>query len=543
MSTVHSPEATSPSDRSGEAVRIRTALFSTYDRTGVVDLASAITRAGGVLIASAGTARALADSGLDVLPIEEYAGLGEGYGGRVKTLHPKIHAGILARRDVPSDLEELAASDARPIDLVCVNLYPFEAAVAAGASESERIEKIDIGGPAMIRAAAKNWRHVAVVCDPADIPDIVSELETEDGALSSATRRRLAVRAFARTAAYDDAIHRDFAGESTAEAPVPASLPDRLGFTLRKVQDLRYGENPHQAAALYGPATGGVPGELPGGWRKLAGTELSYNNWIDLAAAAELAFAFDETAAVIVKHTNPCGAAIGGGQTEAWKRALASDPVSAFGGIAAFNRPLEGGTAEEMKSLFLEVVVAPGFTEEARRALAKKKRLRLVESSADALRGHAREWKVVPGGVVLVQETPGRPEAGEGWTVVSTRAPSARERTDLEFAWKVVAHMKSNAIVFARDGQILGVGAGQMSRVDSVRIAVEKARELGHDLAGSVLASDAFFPFADGPQRALDAGAVAIVQPGGSKRDAETITAVNEAKAAMIFTGRRVFRH
>jgi len=516
------------------SARIGTALLSVWDKSGVVELARAIVRHGGTLLASGGTARALREAGLDVTSIEEYAGLPPGFGGRVKTLHPKVHAGILARRDVPEDLEELERVGALPIDLVCVNLYPFEETVASGRSEAERIEMIDVGGPTMIRAAAKNWEHVAVVCDPEDVPDLVRELDEADGALSRETRRRLATKAFTRTAAYDAAIAEDLARRET--------MPARVTAAVTKVTDLRYGENPHQAAALY--ATQRVePGALPGGWRQLAGTELSYNNWIDLVAAAELAYAFDRIVAVVVKHTNPCGTAVGATQPVAWERALACDPVSAFGGIAAFNRPLEAETAEAMKSLFLEVVVAPEFTEGAREVLARKKKLRLVEAPEQAFREPRREWRTLPGGAVLIQEGPGRPARTDTWETVSKRRPTEAELADLEFAWKVVASVKSNAIVFARGGQVLGVGAGQMSRVDSVRIAVEKAAELGHDLRGSVLASDAFFPFADGPQLALAAGATAIVQPGGSKRDPETVEAVDAASAAMVFTGRRVFRH
>ncbi len=537
MSTVHSP-APKSSDSDGR-VHVRHALISVYDKTGVVDLARALARHGARVIASGGTAVALEDGGVDVLSIEEYTGLAAGFGGRVKTLHPKVHAGILARRDVPSDLEDLKEGGAEPIDLVAVNLYPFEEAVAAGASEAERIEKIDVGGPTMIRAAAKNWKHVVVVCDPADVPCLLEEMDENDGAISATTRRRLAAKAFQRTSAYDAAIQAELAGVEAGD-----SLPDALGLSLAKVQDLRYGENPHQAAALYAPAGSGADEDhLPGGWRKLAGTALSYNNWIDLVAAAELVSAFDDTACVIVKHTNPCGTATAGSAKEAWDVALSCDPISAFGGIAAFNRPVDGPTAEAMKDHFLEVIVAPSFDDTAREALRKKKRLRLLELPEDAFSARGHDWRRLPGGGFLVQEGPGRPGRSADWKTASRREPTAQEMKDLEFAWKVVASVKSNAIVFAKDGRVVGVGAGQMSRVDSVRIAVEKAKELGHELTGSVVASDAFFPFADGPQIALDAGAVAIVQPGGSKRDDETVEAVDAAGAAMVFTGARVFRH
>lgn len=536
MSTVHSPDVES-SDTDGGELPIRTALLSVFDKTGVVDLATALSRHGARIVASGGTATVLADAGVEVLSVEEYTGLASGFGGRVKTLHPRIHAGILARRDVPADLEDLEAGGALPIDLVCVNLYPFEAAVASGATEAERIEKIDIGGPAMIRAAAKNWKHVAVVCDPADVPGLLEEMGRRDGRLSRATRRRLAAKAFARTSAYDAAI----ATELSAGADSPAS-PARLSLSLVKVQDLRYGENPHQAAALYS-ASPVADGELPGGWRKLAGTDLSFNNWIDLVAAAELATSFERNACVIVKHMNPCGAALADTQKDAWDIALACDPVSAFGGIAAFNRPLDGATAQALKRHFLEVIVAPRITDDAREALRKKSRLRLLEMPPAAFEERGRDWRALPGGACLVQEGPGRARRTDAWSTASKREPTAEEMRDLEFAWKVVAIVKSNAIVLARNGRVLGVGAGQMSRVDSVRIAVEKAREHGHDLAGCVMASDAFFPFADGPSLALEAGAVAIVQPGGSKRDADTVEVADAAGAAMVFTGRRVFRH
>jgi len=536
MSTVHSPDVKS-SDPADGNLPIRTALLSVYDKTGVVDLARVLAGHGARIVASGGTADALTGAGVDVLSVEDYTGLASGFGGRVKTLHPRIHAGILARRDVPSDLEDLEAGGALPIDLVCVNLYPFEAAVAAGASEAERIEKIDIGGPAMIRAAAKNWKHVAVVCDPADVPGLIEEMDRTGGKLSAATRRRLAAKAFARTSAYDAAITAELARGGGAAWP-----PERLSLSVVKVQDLRYGENPHQAAALYAAAPV-ADDELPGGWRKVAGTELSFNNWIDLVAAAELAVSFDDTACVIVKHMNPCGAALAPTAKKAWDIALACDPVSAFGGIAAFNRPLDGPAAEALKGHFLEVIVAPEITEEARDVLKKKSRLRLLEMPAEAFRERGRDWRALPGGVVLVQEGPGRAARTPEWTTASKREPTAAELRDLEFAWKVVAVVKSNAIVLAKDGRVLGVGAGQMSRVDSVRIATEKAREHGHDLAGCVLASDAFFPFADGPALALEAGAVAIVQPGGSKRDADTVEAVDAAGAAMVYTGQRVFRH
>ena len=533
MSTVHSPDEISTPEASG-LLPIRNALLSVYDKTGVVDLARALAGHGARILASGGTASSLAEAGVEVLSIEDYTGLAAGFGGRVKTLHPKVHAGILARREVPGDLADLEAGGALPIDLVAVNLYPFEEAVKAGASEDERIEKIDIGGPAMIRAAAKNWKHVAVVCDPADVPGLLEEMEHTGGRLSRATRKRLAHKAFSRTAQYDASIATELAGEA-------GLLPERLSLALTKVGDLRYGENPHQAAALY--ASEDTGGGLPGGWEVLQGKALSYNNWIDLAAAAELVTSFEDTACVIVKHMNPCGTALGATPEEAWETALSCDPVSAFGGIAAFNRPVTAAAAQAMKPVFLEVVVAPAFEEDALAILRKKKNLRVVVLPVAAFRESRREMRPLPGGGVLLQSGPGLPARTDAWKTASRREPTEAELRDLEFAWKVVAVVKSNAIVFVRGGRILGVGAGQMSRVDSVRIAIEKAREHGHDLTGSVVGSDAFFPFSDGPQLALEAGAVAIAQPGGSKRDQDTIDAVDGAGAAMVFTGRRVFRH
>ena len=532
MSTVHSSDATSMVESGARP--IRNALLSVFDKTGIVEFAELLEGFGAQVLASGGTATKLTDAGVKVLSIEEYTGFAEVFGGRVKTLHPKVHAGILARRELPGDVEDLEATGAVPIDLVCVNLYPFEATAASDATEAEKIEKIDIGGPAMIRAAAKNWKHVAVVCDAADLPALTEELRASGGSLSEETRRKLAAKAFARTAQYDAAIAAELGGGEDL-------LADRLSYGLHKIEDLRYGENPHQVAALYGSRH--EDSGLPGGWQSLQGKALSYNNWIDLVAAAEMATFFDDLACVIVKHTNPCGAALGSTPLDAWQRALSGDPVSAFGGIAAFNREIDGETARAMSEIFLEVVVAPAYSAEAREIFAKKKNLRVLVQPEGAFAPGRRELKVLPGGGVLVQSDPGRPARTSDWKSAAGREPTAEELRDLEFAWKLVAAVKSNAIVFAKDGKVLGVGAGQMSRVDSVRIAIEKAKEHGHDLAGSVVGSDAFFPFSDGPELALAAGARAIVQPGGSKRDADTIAAVDAAGAAMIFTGERVFRH
>ena len=516
------------------------ALLSVSDKSGLLDFATGLQALGYTLLSTGGTSKALRAAGLAVTDVADVTRFPEMLDGRVKTLHPAVHGGLLARRDLPEHMAAIAEHGIAPIDLVCVNLYPFEETVAKGAGPEERTEKIDVGGPTMLRAAAKNWRHVAAVCRAEDAAAVTREMEETGGLVCRATRHRLAGNVFARTASYDAAIAADFAGGEDAEA---GALPAQVDVRLRRVQSLRYGENPHQAAALYSP--GGTPaGELPGGWRKLAGEELSYNNWIDLVAAAELALAFPGTSCAIIKHTNPCGTAVRERQLDAWDTALASDPVSAFGGIAAFNRPLEADTAAAAAKLFLEVIVAPEFTPGALEALHKKSRLRLVQVPVHAFRAPRQEWKALPGGGFLMQQDPGRPLANAAeWKVASKRPPTAKERADLEFAWTVCASVKSNAIVFARDGRSLAVGAGQMSRVDSVRIAIEKARELGHDLRGSVLASDAFFPFPDGPALALDAGVTAIAQPGGSKRDDETIAVVDERGAAMVLTGRRIFRH
>ncbi len=548
MSFVPSPAVVSTDEPAPDARRIGTALLSAHDKTGVVELARALQRHGAVIVASGGTAEALRGASVPVRSVEELTGLAPGFGGRVKTLHPKIHAGILARRDVAADLDELERAGVAAIDLVYVNLYPFEEAVRRGASPEERIETIDVGGPAMLRAAAKNWKSVAALCDPAQIEEVVRELDAGEGRLGASTRRRLAQAVFARTAAYDRAIAADLGDESRAGADQGAAFPGRIDLALTKVEDLRYGENPHQRASLYAIAAGGTPGGSAGlgnGWEKIGGDELSYNNWVDLAAAAELAFALPASmpAAVIVKHTNPCGAAAAPTLLQAWERALATDPVSAFGGIAAFNVEVDGATAQAMASLFLEIVVAPAFSREALARFAKKPKLRIVRADPTMIRSPRREWRTLPGSLALAQDGAGDPAGRSGWRVVSRRVPETRELEDLEFAWIVASRVKSNAIVFAKGARLLGVGAGQMSRVDSVRIAVEKAREHGHDLTGSVVASDAFFPFADGPKAALAAGAVAIAQPGGSKRDAETIEAVDAAKAAMVFTGRRTFLH
>jgi phosphoribosylaminoimidazolecarboxamide formyltransferase/IMP cyclohydrolase len=450
----------------------------------------------------------------------------------VKTLHPRIHAGILARRDLPGDVDTLAEHEIEPFDLVCVNLYPFaRVAGERGRTEAEVVEMIDVGGPSMIRAAAKNFPHVIAVSSPAQYDDVLAELR-EHGEVSRETRRRLAKEAFETTAVYEATIANWF-GDTER-------FPDQLTIALRKVTSLSYGENPHQAAAYYREV--GARRHLLSQVEQLGGKELSYNNLVDLEGARRVLREFALPTAVIVKHANPCGVAVAGTIAEAWERALAADPVSAFGCVALLNRPVGQQLGARIAGHFAEVVMAPGFDEGALEALRTKKALRILwDRERRAETPAERDYKRVLGGL-LIQDRDSDIEPREEMQVVVGEL-SERQWGDLLFAWRVCKHVSSNAIVLARDLQTIGVGAGQMSRVDAVRITVEKAHELGHDLEGSVLASDAFFPFADGPQIALDAGVTAIIQPGGSRRDAEVVAAVAEAGAAMAFTGRRHFRH
>ena len=504
------------------------ALLSTYDRTGLVDFARGLLSLGFELIASGGTARALGAEGLPVTPVEQITGFPEMLGGRVKTLHPAIHGGILARR-TPEHLAELAAHGLAPIDLVVVNLYPFSQTVARpGVTLDEAVEQIDIGGVALLRAAAKNFASVWVVCDPADYPLVLQALRS--GTPGVELRRSLARKAFRHTAIYDAAIASYLAADSAGAFPTELVLP------FVKAQDLRYGENPHQQAALYRLA-----GREPA-FRQLQGKELSYNNLLDMDAAWGLVQEFAEPAVAIIKHTNPCGCATAPSLAEAYPLALAGDPVSAFGGIIAVNRPLDAATVEAIGTLFVEVIVAPGYEPEALQRLASKRDCRVMQ----ALAGQPWPWTLrsLADGV-LVQTPDALAEDPQRWQVVTRRAPTAEDLATLYFAWRVCKHTKSNAIVLARaEGRCLtlvGTGAGQMSRVDSVRIAVAKAG--AQRAQGAVLASDAFFPFADGVEEAARAGVRAIVQPGGSKRDAEVIAAADAAGVAMCFTGVRHFRH
>jgi phosphoribosylaminoimidazolecarboxamide formyltransferase/IMP cyclohydrolase len=631
------------------AVRIRRALLSVSEKSGIVDFARGLSELGVEIVSTGGTARALADAGLAVRAIEDFTGFPEMMDGRVKTLHPRLYAGLLARRDDERHVRAAAEQGIEPVDLVCVNLYPFERTVARGdASPAEAIENIDIGGPTMIRAAAKNHAFAAVVVDPDDYAPVLAELRESDAQLSMATRERLAARAFAETARYDAAIAAWFAthterdaqaaGAATAAPPaaagqplaaagqplaatpaaagqppaaVPAAagqplatatsppqtateLPTRWSATYVKQRDLRYGENPHQRGAYY--AQVGAPTHMLAGVRQLHGKELSFNNLLDLSSARELADEFAEPACAIVKHNNPCGCALGETGQLAYERAFACDPMSAYGGVIAVNRPVDEPFAQALSSQFIEVLLAPGFTPEALEVLQAKKNVRLLDSCAAPDAGHASQeaasaapdpsraspgtppaahadtsgraaanssssssqtsWleaKPVIGGL-LVQDRDAVSETREQMTVMSALAPTEQQWQDMLFAWRVCRHVRSNAIVLAASLATVGIGAGQMSRVDAVRIAVAKAREAqsaaegsdadGRDrLAGAAMASDAFFPFPDAPQIAIDAGIRAIVQPGGSVRDELSVQAADAAGVTMVATGVRHFRH
>jgi len=523
--------------------KIQRALLSVTDKRGLPEFARGLAALGVELISTGGTARLLRDSGLAVTDVSAVTGFPEMLDGRVKTLHPAIHGGLLARRGDPGHMEAIAGQGIRPIDLVVVNLYAFEhTAAQPGVKLDELLENIDIGGPSMIRSAAKNFQDVAVVVSPGDYAPVLTEMQASGGELSAPTRWRLAQRAFAATAAYDAAIASTLPriAEPSPDAVLPEqapALPPTLRVSFEKAADLRYGENPHQQAALYRPA-GAAPGGLAGA-QQLQGKELSYNNLVDLEAAWELVIEFDEPASVIIKHTNPCGAATAPAQPESYRRAFAGDPVSAFGGVLAFNRPLEAETAEEIAKTFVEALIAPEVTPEARERLAAKKNLRLLRMVGyDRVRDEP-QWKKISGGL-LVQTKDTRALTREDLRVVTERPPSEEEIRALLFAWKLVKHVKSNAIVYAREGQLVGVGAGQMSRVDSVKIGAAKAVL---PLKGTVMASDAFFPFADGVEEGARAGITAVIQPGGSVRDQEVIAAANRLGLAMVFTGVRHFRH
>ncbi|HVM37198.1 MAG TPA: bifunctional phosphoribosylaminoimidazolecarboxamide formyltransferase/IMP cyclohydrolase [Sphingomicrobium sp.] len=528
-----------------DLVPARRALISLSDKSGLERLVAGLARHEIEIVSTGGTAARVRESGAVVRDISELTGFPEMMDGRVKTLHPKVHGGLLGVRDNPDHVAAMAEHEIAPIDLVIVNLYPFEATLARGAARDEIIENIDIGGPSMVRSAAKNHAHVAIVTDPADYDELLAELDANGGQTTVALRKRLAAKAFALTAAYDSMISQWFAFGDLAQR-----FPESWTFSSRLKMELRYGENPHQRAALYvpvGPAAAGIAQAS-----QVQGKELSYNNLNDAGAALDLAAEFrgDPPTIVIVKHANPCGVASAETLAEAWRQALACDSVSAFGGIVAANRVLDGATAEEIAGIFTEVVVAPDADEAARAIFARKKNLRLLLTGElpDPARG-GQTLAVIAGGLLVQDRDNGRITPDQ-LKCVTRRQPSERELADCLFAWTVAKHVKSNAIVYAKDGATAGIGAGQMNRRDSARIAAAKAREAAETMGwpeprtvGSAVASDAFFPFADGLLAAVEAGATAVIQPGGSIRDEEVIAAADEAGLAMLFTGMRHFRH
>ena len=519
--------------------KIKRALLSVTDKTGLVDFAQALAGFGVELVSTGGTARTLREAGLTVKDISDLTGFPEMLDGRVKTLHPKVHGGLLYIRGNVEHESAVAAHGIEPIDMVVVNLYAFEKTAAKpGVAFGHLIENIDIGGPSMVRSAAKNFDDVAIVTRVADYPALIEELQSNSGALSRETRWRLAKQAFSTTAAYDTAIANTL--DEIAEAPAPdapaetkkEALPTTLRINFPLAQSLRYGENPHQRAALYADGSGlGVAGAT-----QLQGKELSFNNLVDLDACWELAQEFDQPAVIIVKHTNPCGAATGATVLEAYQKALAADPISAFGGVIGINRIVDADAASEIAKLFVEAIAAPAFTPEARERFAAKKNLRLVEIKAAPSRPVVKH---VSGGLLLQDADTGRVAESE-LDVVTRRRPTAEELRSLLFAWRVCKHVKSNAIVYAKDGQTIGVGAGQMSRVDAAKFGAMKA---ALPLAGCVAESDAFFPFPDGLETVAAAGATAVIQPGGSVKDQDVIAAADKLGIAMVFTGIRHFRH
>jgi phosphoribosylaminoimidazolecarboxamide formyltransferase/IMP cyclohydrolase len=517
------------------------ALLSVSDKTGIIELARRLTARNIRLLSTGGTAKLLAESGVPVTDVGSYTGFPEMLDGRVKTLHPKIHGGILARREMTAHREALARHAIPTIDLVVVNLYPFGETVAnPDCTMDDAIENIDIGGPAMLRSAAKNWAHVGVVVDPRDYAEVVADLDANGGTLSDALRFRLMQRAFAHTAAYDGAIANWLTARDARGAV--QGFPRSLTITGEKRQEMRYGENPHQRAALY--VEPGAAASSIACHRQLQGKELSYNNVADADAAWRCVTAFEETACVIVKHANPCGAASAASTLDAYRAAFATDPVSAFGGIIAFNRVVDAATLEAVGAQFVEVLIAPQFTPDALAAIAQRKNVRVLELPLPAAGAQGEEWDLKRvGGGLLVQTADTRRIGAEDLRVVTRTAPTAAQIADLLFAWRVAWFVKSNAIVYCAGGRTLGIGAGQMSRVDSTRIAAIKAADAGLSLAGSVVASDAFFPFRDGLDVVADNGALAVIQPGGSVRDDEVIAAADERRIAMAFTGVRHFRH
>lgn len=518
-------------------MKLEYALLSVSDKQGLVDFARGLSELGIKLFSTGGTGRALAEAGIAFTKVSEHTGFPEILDGRVKTLHPRIHGGILARHDDPTHQATLREHEIPPIGLVVVNLYPFVRTISReGVSIDEAIENIDIGGPTLIRAAAKNFAHITVVVDPADYPSVLAELEANQLEVGSDTRWELARRAFHHTAAYDAAISAYFEEHSQDVD----GLPPVINLSLARVAGLRYGENPHQRAALYRPQFAAASGLIAS--RQLHGKQLSFNNYIDLQGAWGLVSEFSETACAIIKHTNPCGAALGSTPMEAYERALECDPVSAFGSVVAFNREVDLETAEAMSRLFVEAVIAPSFTEDAVERFSRKKNIRIMLMPPDVAAQDAVgtfDLKRISGGI-LAQDKDQYYVKAEDLRVVTRRKPTDEEVNELLFSWVVCKHVKSNAIVYTKDRRTIGVGAGQMSRVDSARIAAEKAR---FPLQGAVMASDAFFPFRDGLDEAASRGIRAVIQPGGSVRDEEVIQAADEHEIAMVFTGIRHFKH
>ncbi|HVK56716.1 MAG TPA: bifunctional phosphoribosylaminoimidazolecarboxamide formyltransferase/IMP cyclohydrolase [Burkholderiales bacterium] len=519
-------------------IKIQRVLISVSDKTGVVDFARLLAKLDVEILSTGGTAKLLADSGIPAREVADYTGFPEMLDGRVKTLHPKVHGGILGRRDLPEHVAAMAAHNIPPIDMVVVNLYPFQQTVAKpDCALEDAIENIDIGGPTMVRAAAKNYRHVAIVTDPADYAALAQELSANQGAVSAERRFELAKKAFSHTAQYDGAISNYLTGlEADGKQ---AAYPNKLNLQFSKAQDLRYGENPHQSAAFYAEQPI-APGSLAS-FAQLQGKELSYNNIADADAAWECVKVFDAPACVIIKHANPCGVAVAEQLSVAYQRAFATDPTSAFGGIIAFNREVDGETAKAVAGQFVEVVIAPAYSVEARSVFQAKVNVRLLTVPLEQ-GGNVLDFKRVGGGL-LVQSPDTKNITASDLKVVTKVKPTEAQLADLLFAFRVAKFVKSNAIVFCGVGQTLGIGAGQMSRVDSTRIASIKAQNAALNLKGSVAASDAFFPFRDGLDVIAEAGAAAVIQPGGSMRDEEVIAAADEHGIAMVLTGVRHFRH
>lgn len=506
------------------------ALLSVSDKTGIVDFAAALIEMGWEIISTGGTAATLRKAGIETRDVSDVTGFPEMMDGRIKTLHPGVHGGLLARRDTPAHMQAIREHRIEPIDLIAVNLYPFRETAARKDIQPEKvIEQIDIGGPAMLRSAAKNFQSVTVIADPDDYARVISTLRAQDDDLE--LRRLLAGKAFAHTAAYDTAISAWFA-EQRGEL-----FPETSTVAFTRARTLRYGENPGQRAAFYVERKGGGLG----GFVQKGGKELSFNNLLDLEGALLATDPFEGVCCAIIKHTTPCGLALGDNALDAYRKALACDPISAFGAVVAFTVPVDEETANAVSSLFVECIVAPEFSPEAIEILGRKKNLRVLEGEAQWAPG-ALDFKRVRGGILAQERAPTRID-DSAWTLATERAPTPEERADLLFAWRAVASVKSNAIVLARDGATIGIGAGQMSRVDASFLAVHKARLAGHDTKGSALGSDAFFPFRDSVDQAAEAGVTAIVQPGGSVRDAEVIAAANEHGIAMLITGTRLFRH